>query len=51
MKASDVLLLTSYWEGSPNVIKESMACNLPIISVDVGDVKEVISGTFNCFLS
>ena len=50
MIASDVLLLTSYWEGSPNVIKESMACNLPIISVDVGDVKEVINNTFNCFI-
>ena len=50
MNSADVLLLTSYWEGSPNVIKESMACNLPIISVDVGDVKEVIKETFNCFL-
>ncbi len=50
MKASDVLLLTSFWEGSPNVIKESMACNLPVISVDVGDVKDVINNTFNCFL-
>ena len=49
MNASDVLILTSFWEGSPNVIKESMACNLPIISVDVGDVKEVILDTFNCF--
>ena len=50
MNAADALLLTSYWEGSPNVIKESMACNLPIISVDVGDVKQVINYTFNCFL-
>ena len=50
MNAADVLLLTSFWEGSPNVIKESMACNLPIISVNVGDVNEVIKNTFNCFL-
>ena len=50
MNASNVLLLTSFWEGSPNVIKEAMACDLPIISVDVGDVKEVIGKTFNCFL-
>ena len=50
MNASNVLLLTSYWEGSPNVIKESMACNSPIISVNVGDVKEVIDNTFNCYL-
>lgn len=50
MNASNVLLLTSYWEGSPNVIKEAMACNLPIISVDVGDVREVIKDSFNCFI-
>lgn len=50
MNAADVLLLTSYWEGSPNVIKEAMSCNLPIISVDVGDVKERINGASNCFI-
>ena len=50
MNAADVLLSTSFWEGSPNVIKEAMSCNLPIISTDVGDVKEVINNTSNCFL-
>ena len=50
MNASDVILLTSFWEGSPNVIKESMACNLPIISVDVGDAPEVIKDANNCFV-
>jgi len=39
MNAADVLLVTSKHEGSPNIVKESMACNLPIISVDVGDVR------------
>lgn len=49
MNASDVLLLTSFWEGSPNVIKEAMACNLPIISTNVGDVKEIMSDAIYCF--
>lgn len=51
MYAADVLLLTSFSEGSPNVIKEAMACNLPIVSTNVGDVKEVIGNTEGCFIS
>jgi glycosyltransferase involved in cell wall biosynthesis len=50
MNACDVLLLVSDAEGSPMVIKEAMACNLPIVSVPVGDVAEVIGGTDGCFL-
>jgi len=47
---ADVLLLTSLWEGSPNVIKEAMACNCPIVSTDVGDVKEVFGNTNGCYI-
>ena len=36
---TDVLLLTSRWEGSPNIIKEAMACNCPVVATDVGDVR------------
>ena len=50
MNAADILLLTSLWEGSPNVIKEAMACNCPIVSADVGDVKEVIGKSDGCYI-
>ncbi|MGA2670067.1 MAG: glycosyltransferase family 4 protein [Dehalococcoidia bacterium] len=50
MNACDVLLLVSDAEGSPMVIKEAMACNLPIVSVPAGDVPQVIEGTAGCYL-
>ena len=50
MNACDVLLVTSFFESGPLVVKEAMACNLPIVSTDVGDVKEVIKDTKNCFI-
>jgi teichuronic acid biosynthesis glycosyltransferase TuaC len=44
MSAADCLLVTSDYEGSPDIVKEALACNLPIVSVDVGDVRERIEG-------
>jgi teichuronic acid biosynthesis glycosyltransferase TuaC len=51
MNAADVLLLTSKREGSVNVIKEAMACNIPVVSTDVGDVKNTTSGVRGCYVS
>lgn len=50
MNACDVLVLPSAGEGSPMVIKEALACNLPIVSTDVGDVADLIDGVEGCYL-
>jgi teichuronic acid biosynthesis glycosyltransferase TuaC len=50
MNACDAMALTSDTEGAPVAIREAMACNLPIVSVDVGDVAKVICNTESCYL-
>lgn len=49
--AVDCGLLTSFTEGSPQFVKEAIACGCPIVSTDVGDVKEVINEVKNAFIS
>jgi glycosyltransferase involved in cell wall biosynthesis len=48
MGACDVLVFTSIHEGSPNAVKEALACDLPVVSVDVGDVGERLAGVEGC---
>lgn len=48
MNAADCLLLTSVSEGSPNVIKEAMSCNCPIVTTNVGDVTERLENLEGC---
>ncbi len=50
MNAADVLVMASMIEGSPNAVKEAMATNLPVISVDVGDAADLIGSTEGCHL-
>ena len=51
MCAADAFLMTSFTEGSPQVIKEAMTCGCPIVSVDVGDVKERVDGVAGCYVA
>jgi glycosyltransferase involved in cell wall biosynthesis len=49
--AASVHLLTSDYEGSPNSVKEAMCCNTPVVSTNVGNVKQMFQGASNCFIS
>lgn len=51
MNASDVFLFPSDVEGSPVVVKEAMACNLPVVATEVGDLPELFRGVRGCRLS
>ena len=51
LAAADSLILTSLFEGSPNAVKEAMACNCPIVTTDVGDVRQIIGNTEGCYIT
>ena len=51
LNAASAILLTSVHEGSPVVVKEALACNVPVVSVDVGDVRARIEGIEGCSIA
>src|SRR5258708_3043764 len=48
INASNALILSSIHEGSPNIVKKTMASNVPIVSTDLGDLSQIIGPT-KCF--
>jgi glycosyltransferase involved in cell wall biosynthesis len=50
MNASDCLLHTSASEGSPNVVKEALACNLPVVATPAGDIRDLLSGVTDSYV-
>lgn len=51
LNAVDVALLTSVREGSPQFVKEAMACNRPVVATNAGDVNRLLAGTNGCFVA
>ena len=49
--AANIHLLTSDFEGSPNSVKEAMACNVPVVSTNVGNVSELLKGVNGSYVS
>jgi glycosyltransferase involved in cell wall biosynthesis len=47
----DLMLLPTKSEGSPQIVKEAMACNCPIVATNVADISEIIAETEGCFLT
>lgn len=50
LNSVDLLLMTSFHEGSPQIVKEAMCCNTPVVSSNVGTVKFMLEGVENCFV-
>jgi len=51
MSAADALVHPSWSEGSPNTVKEAMACELPVVATPVGDVPERLDGIPGCHVA
>ncbi len=50
LNVANLMLLTSTYEGSPNIVKEALACNCPVVCSNVGDVKKNIGNSAHNFV-
>ena len=48
--AVDVVIQASFYEASPTVVKEALACEVPLVSTDSGDTREMVQGVARCFV-
>ncbi len=51
LNTADVFALCSFSEGSPNVVKEAMACGVPMVVTPAGDASDVVDGVAGCYVS
>ncbi len=48
LNAADALIFPSFQEGSPVLVKQSLACNLPVVATGVGDIPELLANVEGC---
>jgi glycosyltransferase involved in cell wall biosynthesis len=45
LRAAEVFVLPSEWEGQPLVVQEAMAAGTPVVATDVGGMHDMVIGT------
>ena len=51
MRISDLCLLTSAFEGMPRSVLESLACGIPVVTTNAGEVHKVVRNNYSGFIT